>query len=31
MARYGLSDFEWSVILPILPNKPGGVLRVDDT
>ncbi len=21
MARYELSDFEWNVILPLLPNK----------
>ena len=30
MARYDLTDFEWSVIEPILPNKPRGVPRVDD-
>ncbi len=24
--RYGLTDFEWSIIEPLLPNKP----RVDD-
>ena len=30
MARYELSDFEWNVIAPILPNKPRGVPRVDD-
>ena len=30
MARYELSDFEWNVIEPILPNKPRGVPRVDD-
>jgi transposase len=23
--RYDLSDFEWSVIQPLLPNKPRGV------
>ncbi len=23
--RYELSDFEWSVIAPLLPNKPRGV------
>jgi transposase len=28
--RYELSDFEWSVIKPMLPNKPRGMLRVDD-
>ena len=28
--RYELSDFEWSVIQPLLPNKPRGVPRVDD-
>lgn len=28
--RYELSDFEWSVIRPLLPNKPRGVARVDD-
>jgi transposase len=26
MARFDLTDFEWSVIQPLLPNKP----RVDD-
>ena len=30
MARYELSDFEWSVILPLLPNKTRGKPRVDD-
>jgi putative transposase len=30
MARFDLSDFEWSVIQPLLPNKPRGVPRVDD-
>ncbi len=30
MARFDLTDFEWSVIEPILPNKPRGVPRVDD-
>jgi transposase len=28
--RYELTDFEWSVIGPLLPNKPRGVARVDD-
>jgi transposase len=28
--RYGLSDYEWSVIRPMLPNKPRGIPRVDD-
>ena len=30
MARFDLTDFEWSVIQPLLPNKPRGVSRVDD-
>src|SRR3974390_3188216 len=30
MARFDLSDFEWSVIEPLLPDKPRGVPRVDD-
>ena len=30
MDHYDLSDFEWSVIKPLLPNKPRGVPRVDD-
>jgi transposase len=30
MRGYELSDFEWSVIAPLLPNKPRGVPRVDD-
>ena len=28
--RYEHSDYEWSVIRPMLPNKPRGVPRVDD-
>jgi transposase len=28
--RYELSDCEWSVIRLMLPNKPGGIPRVDD-
>ncbi len=28
MARFDLTDFEWSVISPLLPNKPRGVPRV---
>ncbi len=28
--RFDLTDFEWSVIAPLLPNKPRGVPRVDD-
>jgi transposase len=30
MGRYDLTDFEWSVIAPLLPNKPRGIPRVDD-
>jgi transposase len=30
MRGYELTDFEWSVIAPLLPNKPRGVPRVDD-
>jgi transposase len=30
MARFDLTAFEWSVIEPLLPNKPRGVPRVDD-
>ena len=30
MARYDLSDFEWSVIEPVLPQNSRGVPRVDD-
>jgi transposase len=28
--RYEMSDFEWSIIQPLLPNKPRGVARADD-
>jgi transposase len=28
--RYELTDFEWSAIRLMLPNKPRGVPRVDD-
>ena len=28
--RYELRDYEWSVIKPMLPNKPRGVPRVND-
>lgn len=30
MARYDFSDFEWSIIEPLLPRKSRGVPRVDD-
>ena len=30
MARFDLTDFEWSVIQPRLPQKSRGVKRVDD-
>lgn len=30
MSQYNLTDFEWRVIKPLLPNKPRGVRRVDD-
>lgn len=30
MSHYDLTDFEWCVIEPLLPNKPRGVPRVDD-
>ena len=30
MARYELTEFEWKVVQPLLPNKPRGVPRVDD-
>ena len=28
--RYELSDCEWGVIKPLLPNKPRGIPRVAD-
>src|SRR5713226_755039 len=28
--RYELSDYEWTAIKPMLPNKPRGVQRVND-
>ena len=28
--RYEITDFEWSVMMPLLPSKPRGVPRVDD-
>lgn len=28
--RYALSDYEWTAIKPLLPNKPRGVRRVND-
>jgi transposase len=30
MARFDLSDGEWTIIAPLLPNKPRGVPRRDD-
>lgn len=30
MDRHDLSDAEWAMIQPLLPNKPRGVPRVDD-
>jgi hypothetical protein len=30
VSRYDLSEFEWRVMAPLLPNKPRGVARVDD-
>ncbi|OXT02177.1 hypothetical protein B7H23_04450 [Notoacmeibacter marinus] len=29
-ARFDLTDFEWSVIEPLLPSRPRGVPRADD-
>ncbi len=28
--RVKLSDYEWTAIKPMLPDKPGGVRRVND-
>jgi transposase len=28
--RHELTDHEWSILSPLLPNKPRGVPRVDD-
>ena len=28
--RYELSDYEWTAIKPMLPNKPRGVRRVNN-
>jgi len=30
VGRFDLSDKEWAIIAPLLPNKPRGVPRVDD-
>ena len=30
MARFDLTDTEWAIIGPLLPNKPRGVPRVED-
>nr|WP_235891101.1 IS5 family transposase [Pararhizobium mangrovi] len=30
MARFDLTDWEWALIAPLLPNKPRGVARADD-
>ena len=30
LRRYELTDFEWSTIAPLLPNKLRGVPRADD-
>ena len=30
MARFDLSDAEWALIKPLLPDKPRGVARVND-
>jgi len=28
--RYELTNYEWAAVRPFLPNKPGGVPRVND-
>ncbi len=28
--HYEVTEFEWSIIVPLLPNKPRGVPRLDD-
>src|SRR5262249_17393950 len=30
LSRYDLTDFEWRVIRPLVPNKRRGIPRVDD-
>jgi len=30
MSRHDLTDFEWRVIEPLMPNRPRGVPHVDD-
>ena len=30
MSRFDLSEAEWKIIQPLLPDKPRGVPRVDD-
>jgi len=30
IGRYELTDFEWTAIGSLLPNKPRGIPRVDD-
>jgi transposase len=30
MMRYEFRDYEWSVVSPMLPNKPRGIPRVED-
>jgi|GEM_PF-2131257 hypothetical protein len=30
MARFDLTDFEWSVMQPLLPNKRRGIAHLDD-